>query len=346
MAPKGKGLKKKKVPTSVTEWKNSARAWGAFGAIKDLGSQEKVKSASRFEFRHFLGLRVIYEDQNPKSTLPVYINNQFPPATNAGLESLDGWNAYLNMIEEFANRNETTETVSRTCVPMNLGAFLNVWQFQRHVLLGDNKAADVSKISEVSPIASRTRAKTEQSLYLATPTPASKVKKSSLSDLAAKLSIKNQDVFAKEAEEVIMDQKEEIQEEVTAKRLEILSESELEASSEEENIDEDPKDGFYTPMRGSRGQLIRDEQTVNVFLLALLSAITAATVPFHTRWLAERNAMVFQKNVQYVARTDGHLRKKNGQSSCLIEVKPRPRRRPNDVSIRVQESAQMAAWIS
>lgn len=120
----------------------------------------------------------------------------------------------------------------------------------------------------------------------------------------------------------------------------------MEASSEEENIDEDPSDGFYTPIRGSRGQLIRDEQTVNVFLLALLSAITAATVPFHTRWLAERNAMVFQKNVQYVARTDGHLRKKNGQSSCLIEVKPRPRRRPNDVSIRVQESAQMAAWIS
>lgn len=231
MAPKGKGLKKKKVPTSVTEWKNSARAWGAFGAIKDLGSQEKVKSASRFEFRHFLGLRVIYEDQNPKSTLPVYINNQFPPATNAGLESLDGWNAYLNMIEEFANRNETTETVSRTCVPMNLGAFLNVWQFQRHVLLGDNKAADVSKISEVSPIASRTRAKTEKSLYLATPTPASKVRKSSLSDLAAKLSIINQDVFAEEAEEVIKDQKEEIQEEGTAKRLEILSESELEASS-------------------------------------------------------------------------------------------------------------------
>lgn len=33
-------------------------------------------------------------------------------------------------------------------------------------------------------------------------------------------------------------------------------------------------------------------QTVNVFLLTLLSAITATTVPFETRWLAERNAMI------------------------------------------------------
>ena len=54
--------------------------------------------------------------------------------------------------------------------------------------------------------------------------------------------------------------------------------------------------------------------------------------------------MVFKKNVRYIARTDGHLRNRKGQSFSLIEVKPRRRRK--DVSIRVQESAQMAAWIS
>lgn len=55
--------------------------------------------------------------------------------------------------------------------------------------------------------------------------------------------------------------------------------------------------------------------------------------------------MVFQKNVRYIARTDGHLRNREGQSFSLIEVKPRMRPK-DDVSIRVQESAQMAAWIS
>ena len=106
----------------------------------------------------------------------------------------------------------------------------------------------------------------------------------------------------------------------------------------------DPNDEVYTPTRGPGGRYIRDEQTVNVFILALLSTITATTVPFDTRWVAERNAMVFRKNVWYVARTDGHLLNRKNRSLGLIEVKPRMRGK--DISIRVQETAQMAAWIS
>lgn len=103
--------------------------------------------------------------------------------------------------------------------------------------------------------------------------------------------------------------------------------------------------GFYTPGLNARGQPIKDEQTVNVFLLAFLSAFTATQVPFHTRWVAERNALVFEKSVKYVARTDGHLRDRNGNSRSLIEVKPRDRGGKRS-AIRVQESAQMVAWIS
>ena len=97
-------------------------------------------------------------------------------------------------------------------------------------------------------------------------------------------------------------------------------------------------------MQESNGHFIRDEQTVNVFLLVFLSAITAGTAPFHTRWVAERNAMIFKRNVEYVARTDGQLRNDNGRCFSLIEVKPR--KRGADISIRIQESAQMAAWIA
>ena len=113
--------------------------------------------------------------------------------------------------------------------------------------------------------------------------------------------------------------------------------------TEQETPVGDPHDEVYTPTQGPGGQYIRDEQTVNVFILALLSTITATTVPFDTRWVAERNAMIFRKNVQYVARTDGHLRNRKNRSFSLIEVKPR--KRGNDISIRVQETAQMAAWI-
>ena len=66
-------------------------------------------------------------------------------------------------------------------------------------------------------------------------------------------------------------------------------------------------------------------------------------VPFGTRWVAERNSFRFHRNVTYTARTDGHLRNQKGQSFSLIEVKPRER--VNHISIRMQETAQIAAWI-
>ena len=54
--------------------------------------------------------------------------------------------------------------------------------------------------------------------------------------------------------------------------------------------------------------------------------------------------MIFRKNVEYVAQTDGRLRNNKNRSFGLIEVKPRSR--GNDISIQMQEAAQIAAWIS
>ena len=107
----------------------------------------------------------------------------------------------------------------------------------------------------------------------------------------------------------------------------------------------DPEDYSYFPPPSFKGPRIRDEQSVNVFLLTFLAAITATTVPFHTRWYAERNNMLFKKRVKYNARTDGHLRKADDQIFSLIEVKPHARD-DHSVRIRMQESAQMAAFIS
>ena len=87
---------------NVTQWKKAAKKWRALGAINTLGSQEKVKSASKFEFKHFLGLRVIYVPVQKKSVLPAAITSQFPLPPDAGLESLNGWNAYLDQIKAFA----------------------------------------------------------------------------------------------------------------------------------------------------------------------------------------------------------------------------------------------------
>ena len=101
-------------------------------------------------------------------------------------------------------------------------------------------------------------------------------------------------------------------------------------------------DTSYAP---SPGPLVLDEQTVNMFLLNLLVAITVKSVPFPTLWSAQRNSLLFRGKVQYSARTDGHLRNEHGQVYSLIEVKPYGRS-DNPIGIRLQESAQIAAYIS
>lgn len=319
------------IPQSITEWRKKARANEVLGTIDQLGSQVKVKSASKFQFRHFLGLRVIYKfgNKHGKSSLPTQIINQFGIPTAIALDKTSYWNDYLTEIRKFA---VTQVGVAASCVPRSLGPLVNVWLYQKHIILGDEDYSDVSKLSRVSPVAARTRGRhIQRAQALATPTRASKLQ--GLQRMMQGVSLSEEESGDELNESLDEDLDEEVPDDGS------------ERESDLDTTDGPRYDNIYTPEYTAEGQLIKDEQTVNVFLLAFLSAITATTVPFHTRWLAERNAMVYEKKVRYVARTDGHLRSSAGQTYSLIEVKPR-RRKVDDVLIRIQESAQMAAWLT
>jgi hypothetical protein len=321
------------VPESITQWKKAARKHRVLGTINQLGSQAKVSSASKFQYKHFIGLRVLYrfEKNNARCQIPKKIARQFsiPATANMALDKSSYWNSYLTEIRNF---NGSKGGVDASYVPESLGPFVNVWLYQKHIILGDYEYADMSKVSKVSPVAGRTRAQRElRASMLETPTRVSK--SHGLGKMMKKISLDDSergDNF----------------EEILDKNL--IEEDSDDGSGTDTDLDTPygpHDDDFNTPGLNTRGQPIKDEQTVNVFLLAFLSALTATTVPFHTRWLAERNAMVYQKEVRYVARTDGHLRDEAGRTFSLIEVKPRRRKRI-DVSIRMQESAQMAAWLT
>ena len=75
--------------------------------------------------------------------------------------------------------------------------------------MGDDKAADLSKISEVSPVADRTRAKIKARHPHQTPTPAPKFKTMSPVDQAEKLSLKDDEFGSTEAEESSTDSEDE-----------------------------------------------------------------------------------------------------------------------------------------
>ena len=188
------------LPTTVGKWKFLAIKASATGGMAELGSPVKVSSASRFDHVNFLGLQVLYdlpkEDLSKKKLLrlPDAIMRQFPPTSDNCLENIPGFTAYLEAVEKAGQDRITKDMIAQDTVSPTLGAFVNVWQFQRHVIVGDIDARDIDKISTVqstSPVAKRTRAK-DKMRYLeqaATPTPAPKFKSMSLAKQTASLSL-------------------------------------------------------------------------------------------------------------------------------------------------------------
>ncbi|KAJ5783405.1 uncharacterized protein N7518_009082 [Penicillium psychrosexuale] len=88
----------------------------------------------------------------------------------------------------------------------------------------------------------------------------------------------------------------------------------------------------------------RDEQIVNTALIVFLNALTMH-FDFYSNWTLHRKPFIATfENAQFEARTDGYLDSPGGKTRAIIEVKP-VTRKLNMVPIRMQESAQMVAWI-
>ncbi|KAI1272510.1 hypothetical protein F5Y07DRAFT_403334 [Xylaria sp. FL0933] len=94
---------------------------------------------------------------------------------------------------------------------------------------------------------------------------------------------------------------------------------------------------------------IQDEQIVNTALIDYLTALSIHCNDVEAHWTPHRLALLARNNSEeksYEARVDGYLKShKDGQPLVIVEVKP-CRRSKNRAQIRMQESAQMAAWIN
>jgi hypothetical protein len=85
-----------------------------------------------------------------------------------------------------------------------------------------------------------------------------------------------------------------------------------------------------------------DEQIVNTALINFLASITQY-FPCPARWTLKRKAFRVDK---WEARTDGYLTDGSQVIKAIIEVKAAKRHDKKPVSrVRMQEGAQMAAWI-
>ncbi|KAH8821811.1 hypothetical protein F5884DRAFT_746101 [Xylogone sp. PMI_703] len=89
----------------------------------------------------------------------------------------------------------------------------------------------------------------------------------------------------------------------------------------------------------------KDEQIVTLFLITLLTALSIHFDIFKF-WTPHRKAFVVSfLNSLFEARVDGYLEDDTtGEALAIIEVKPYVRK-AEDIQVRVQEAAQIVAWL-
>ena len=122
--------------------------------------------------------------------------------------------------------------------------------------------------------------------------------------------------------------------------------------------DEVPNQLYISPFTPLTGELshafksISDEQIINMALLLYLQALLIHFYGIGADWTPERRALIVRKNdgqKVYEARVDGFLRYQRDEKTpimAIVEVKPSTRDPEIGVNpTRMQESAQMAAWI-
>ena len=141
------------IPVEPRSWRGCVAQEGEY---EDLNHVGVLRPASKFEYRHFLSLRVIWK------SLPAgrFEANKWgihgEAQARERLQGLKSWLEYLDLFEKYMFARDAVNQMS---VPETLGAFANVFQFQRQIIEGpENPASDSVKVT-FSPISNRTRSK-------------------------------------------------------------------------------------------------------------------------------------------------------------------------------------------
>ncbi|KAL9110950.1 MAG: hypothetical protein Q9227_004565 [Pyrenula ochraceoflavens] len=295
-------------------------------AVKSTSLQptDSDTSASKISLPDFLRLRVFWKYRPGKAFRDSGIipKDQILGALRF-LGTQDSWKAYRALVESTVkDRNGPTK---------DIGTFALVHLFQQQVrrvgerLNLQQEPEDCPKVL-YTPIAYNTRSyarilETQQ----VTPTKNTSTAKSNLAQRLAGMNISEKGKGRA----------------IESSSPALRSES---STSESPEYSVPPKMSSVSPWQGPAMSVACDEQTVNTALVSLLSAITMLMKDLNVEWTLHQRTFNISTNMK--ARTDGILRdRRSGKPLAILEVKSAPRFFRRD-HIRMQEGAQMAAWIS
>ncbi|PKY07859.1 hypothetical protein P168DRAFT_300669 [Aspergillus campestris IBT 28561] len=286
----------------------SAKEWSDAVVKHRLGGQSihsaELASASKMGFNQFLLCRVLWHKHTEHRSLSTKLQIK-DSLKHAGkmLEELKSWSTYLDSFQSTKFIPEGTFAIPR-----------------KHQLEVETTKLEADPASFNTPIAARTRSKTQRSLnYEQTPS------RKPRSDNAATFRTP-------------------VAETTSGDSLGVEEDDESTPPEEHEPTPFNPDTPIPPELVSVLFPPTIDEQIVNSALVTFLDAITLH-FGLSSSWTLHRIPFtaVF-KTAQFEARTDGYLRDRSGKPSVIIEVKPVIRVH-NLVPIQIQETAQMVAWI-
>lgn len=301
-------------PTTVDEWK---RLWPKDDKTDRTMQTQEYPSGSKFSLGNFLSLRVLRQAVVANAFDPneVELEQRFIDQANEMLRAYDSWNTYRKSFENGEGQHE--------------GNFFLAKLYQDNATKTDI-SQDVSD-SVISSPARNTRL--QKQLRKEQEQSPSKLKADAKANKTLPTRLKDTEISLP----------------IRFKNFDEPSETPFATPFASDDPFESPDSPAWRPLSEPIPKSI-DEQIINTALVIYLNATTEHfNLPQH--WTMHRKKFVAPavkngtEEKGYEARTDGYLSDEKGaRVRALIEVKSAPRNR-KVLSIFMQESAQMAAWI-
>ncbi len=303
------------LPGNLSQWKARVRKIQSFDG--DIHSLQKYDSGSKIGLKQLLSLRVFWKEK----TLA-----QFHGAAYVRQECLDKAVAYLDASGDFqrylgqirADRKYAPPFPAVGLFSQELASQLEIGRVPENY----NKAEpDSAKVCDVDPVAARTRGKLAalRAQGAQGSRSAAAVAAGGMGGAMEDLQLSGEDAYAASTGSGAI-----IEDETS-----YLDRAPVPATP-----------GYYEP----GGKVANDEQTVNTALYLFLNATIMHHAKVRAYWTMHR--IGFQIHTYFEARTDGYLEGLGSYRVCAILEVKRYRRASNANAVRMQETAQMAAWIA
>ena len=283
-------------------------------------------SASKIEDPQYLALRAIWNLRRRAQFKPQQWGLHIRDARQK-LADLSHWKNYLRAIPKRVPVDKILP------IKDDLGDFKHVWYYQQLILWG-NSAPDLEDNLNFTPVAKRTRRTANQNLVRE-------------SQKGAEVRSITNTLLGVRIEDP--EPEPETHNKSSIPRTPSISSSSSKSLTEGLSaiMDDSTKDPDYKEEEDETFPSVSDENVVNTGFVSFANVLTYSIAGVKAHWSQERKGFKVGEidGIKlYEARTDGHLFLPNDKhSKAIIEVKPMMR--IASARVRMQEAAQMAAWI-